>query len=108
MEPVEKGQTSALMRTRYSGMSRDNSRIDVPTSTVTSTPAAIMAAMTTSMASRVGSRLRSSQNRDGALMMAMNTDSRKGTTIASVARVPATITTNGRRGQQYRPRPGPP
>ena len=35
-------------------------------------PAAIMTPMTMSMASHLGSPLRSSQNRDGALMMAMN------------------------------------
>ena len=89
-----RGRTSALMRARYSGMSPENSRMDVPTSTVTPIPAAIMAPMTTSMASHLGSPLRSSQNRGGALMMAMNTESRKGTTIASAARIPATITTN--------------
>ena len=88
------GRTSALMRARYSGRSCENSRIDVPTSTVTPTPTAIMTPMTTSMASHLGSPLRSSQNRDGALMMAMKTDSRKGTTIDSAARIPATITTN--------------
>ena len=53
-----------------------------------------MAPMTMSMASHLGSPFRSSQNRDGALMIAMNTDSRNGTTIDSAARIPATTTTN--------------
>ena len=81
------------MRARYSGMSRENSRIELPTSAVTPIPAAIMTAMTMSNASHLGSPLRSSQNSGGALMIAMNTESRKGTTIDSAARIPATTTT---------------
>ena len=53
-----------------------------------------MTPMTTSMASQRGSPLRSSQNRGGALMIAMKIESRNGTTMASAARIPATTTTN--------------
>ena len=89
-----KGTTCALMRARYSGMSRENSLIEEPTSAVIPIPAAIMAPMTMSIASHLGSPLRSSQNRDGAQMIATKTESRNGTTIASAARIPATMTTN--------------
>ena len=60
-----------------------------------------MTPMTTSMASQRGSPLRSSQNRGGALMIAMKIESRNGTTMASAARIPATTTTNARRGEQH-------
>ena len=57
-------------------------------------PAAIVTPMTRSMASHLGRPFRSSQNRDGVLMIAMNTDNRNSSTIDSAARISATTTTN--------------
>ncbi len=52
-----------------------------------------MPAMTASIASGRAMPFCSSQNSGGALMMARNSDSKNGTSMASAARMPATTTT---------------